>query len=261
MKGRLDSSNAKNEEFISRITRCREEYEAKMIQLRAMEDSQEQITKQWEAAIQELSVRKDEIIAKNMKVTELDGRIADLEETLQMIQTEFKKFQDKHDRIVLEMAARLDEKDASIDAKRAEIADLRMTVSSLAKDKGKLETTVQQLREQLDVLKRQLRVTERKCPICNTIFSASIPQQDFERHIQGHYMTPKSREELDTLLSHPQSHQFERKCPVCKTIFPARVSQPDYEKHTCPRSLYETGDHCAAVKGGGGDLEAAVPCY
>ena len=210
MKTRLDTANAKNAEFAYRIEKCREEYEAKareviqlqkegagtgdagevgalQMKLQEMEDNQEQITKSWEAAIQELSARKEEIKAKNMKVAELDGRIADLEETLQVVQTEFTNFQDKHDHVVNEKAARIDEKDASIDAKCAEIADLRTTVSSLSKDKGKLETTVQQLREQLDMLKRQAKSTERSCPVCNTKFPGRVSQQDFERHVQGHF--------------------------------------------------------------------------
>ena len=203
MKQRLDVSQIKNAELTRRVECCREEYQAKckeMLQLQKaggtvavsgevvalkqrlqeMEENQEQVTKSWENAIRELASRKEELKLK-------DAEKAGLEETLRIVQEEYTKFQDTHDRVVNDKTARLDEKEASLEAKREEIGQLRATINSLSKEKGRLEHTVQQLREQLEALKKQAKSTDRSCPVCNTKFPARITQQDFERHVQGHF--------------------------------------------------------------------------
>lgn len=211
MKYKLDASHVKNAELEYRIEKCREEYEVKVkemhtlerqlqgrgevtdevvslrARLREMEENQEQVTKSWEKAIQELTTRKEEIKMKNMKIAEMDEQLNGLEETLGIVQNEFTLFQDKHDQTVNQKTARADELDAALGDKDAQIGELRSTVSSLSKEKGKLEHTVQQLRDQLESLKKQAKSTDRACPVCNTKFPARVTQQDFERHVQGHF--------------------------------------------------------------------------
>ena len=204
MKINFDASQVKNAELVHRIKKCQEEYEAKMFEvhdlqlqlkstgsrdeeigllktkLNEMEDNQKQMTESWEAATQELATRKEEIKSKCVK-------IAELEDTLLQVQQQFDDFQDKHDKVVHDKTAKLDEQQAYLDAKVMEMTELHATNSGLVNEKAKLEHTVQQLRGQLDTLKANAHSQDRSCPICNTKFPGRVSQQDFERHVQAHF--------------------------------------------------------------------------
>lgn len=203
LRSRLHTSHMKNAEFAQRVEKCRVEYENKckelhelhasrevavlQAKLQDMEDNQEQVMCSLENATQELSSRKEEIKMKNIKIAEMDEKIAEMEEMLKLVQEEYTKFQDKHDKVLHDKIAKLDEKESSLIAKHVEITELNSTMSALAKDKAKLEHTVQQLREQLEALKLQARSSDRSCPVCATKFPARISQEDFEKHVQGHF--------------------------------------------------------------------------
>lgn len=212
-QARMDTAQGKVAEMTHRIEKCRVEYEAKckevielqrqfqpvvvvsagvvetlQVKLREMEENQEQVTRSWEAAIQELASRREEIKQKVVAIAEMDEKMSNLEEALRMIEEEFREFQDKHDQVVNEKGARLDQLEDAMAGKDTEIAEARSAASAHAKDKAKLEHTVQQLREQLETLKRQANKSpDRACPVCGTKFPGRISQQDFEKHVQGHF--------------------------------------------------------------------------
>ena len=89
---------------------------------------------------------------------------------------------DKHDKVVHNKTAKLDEQQAYLDAVVMELTELHATNSGLVKEKAKLEQTVQQ-----DTLIANACSQERSCPICNTKFPGRVPQQDFERHVHAHF--------------------------------------------------------------------------
>ena len=214
-QARLESSQIKVAEMTHRIEKCRVEYEAKCkevielqrqlqsqpasdvatsaenaalhTKLHEMEENQEQVTKSWEAAIQELASRREEIKQKVVEIAEMDEKVSSVEEALRLVEEEFREFQDKHDQVVNEKAARMDQLEDAMARKDIEIAEARSAASAYAKDKAKLEHTVQQLREQLETLKRQAKSSDRACPVCGTKFPGRISQQEFEKHVQGHF--------------------------------------------------------------------------
>ena len=211
MKHNFDISQVKNSELVFRVDKCRKEYEAKCKELfelqknlgssapvheevaslrakiREMEDNQEQVTVSWEEAIKELSSRKEELKQRAVKIAEMEEKIMTLEKDLCSTQQEFVNFQDKHDKVLQEKTAKLDKQQAYIDAKVLELSSVQSDNLVLVKEKAKLEHTVKQLREQLGTLKATARSPDKQCPVCSTKFPNRISQQDFERHVQGHF--------------------------------------------------------------------------
>ena len=211
-KSNHDALLLKNAEHVQRIKNCRQEYEvvAKEMQrvkagtsvpsvtddeltslrarLRDMEENHQQVGKSWEMAIEELTSRKEELKKKAITMAEMYDKISSLEEELIMLRQEFTDFQDKHDRVVHEKTAKLDELQHFLDVRSGEQMELNGVVSSQQKEKAKLENTVKLLRAQLDSLKASVNTSDDKsCPVCNTKFPKRILQQDFEQHVQSHF--------------------------------------------------------------------------
>lgn len=95
----------------------------------------------------------------------------------------------KNDALERQQAA-LDEKVAEVSALQGEKAQLKQEFQLSQEEKGKLEKTVQQLRRQIDSMRAAGRAKEeglRTCPVCNTKFPTRMTQQEFERHVQGHF--------------------------------------------------------------------------
>ncbi len=218
IKGKHDTHALKNAELQQRIQMCKQEYEAKAHELvelkknlhgggigvggvggsltevtalqdrlREMEENQCQVTQSWEVATKELASRKEELKQRETSIAELEQKTLNIVEILESVQTEYREFQNKHDKVLGEKIGKLDQKEAMLNQKQMEIAELHATLNGQAKEKSKLESTVKQLREQLEALKEQARSSERSCPVCNTKFPGRISQQDFEKHVQGHF--------------------------------------------------------------------------
>lgn len=194
--GKKDGCRRKIAELTHRVEQCRVEYEAKCKELHEvqkqyggasfveqvavlqsklmeMEENQDQLTKSLDSALQELASRREEAKQK-------DVAIAEAEEKMRLSGVEFRQFQDKHDQVVIEKRAQLDQHEDTIRAQVSEIDELR-------KENAKKEHTVQQLREQLQSLKQQAKSTDRACPVCGTKFPGRISQTEFEKHVQGHF--------------------------------------------------------------------------
>ena len=95
----------------------------------------------------------------------------------------------KNDALERQQAA-LDEKVAEVSALQGERAQFEQEFRLSQEEKGKLEKTVLQLRRQIDFMRAAGRAKEegmRACPICNTKFPTRMAQQEFERHVQGHF--------------------------------------------------------------------------
>lgn len=202
-RGGHEGCQRKVTELTHRIEQCRVEYEAKCKELyeakkqmgsggfpekvavlqnklSEMEENQEQVTKSLDSALQELASRKAELKQKDVALSEAESQIRNLGEALELIKEEYRQFQDKHDEVANEKLAKLDQHEDTIRAQVSEIAELR-------KERTKLTHTVAQLREQLQGLKQQAKSTERACPVCDTKFPGRISQNDFEKHVQGHF--------------------------------------------------------------------------
>lgn len=194
-----DGCQRKVVELTHRIEQCRIEYEAKCKELHEvqklggaekvailqsklaeMEENQEQVTKSLDSALEELASRREELKQKAVALSQAEDQVQGLGEALCLTKEEFRQFQDKHDQVVNEKTAKLDEHEATIRAQVSEIAEL-------GKERGKLNHTVEQLREQLQTLKQQARSPDRACPVCGTKFPGRISQKDFEKHVQGHF--------------------------------------------------------------------------
>lgn len=216
-KRKLEELEATKEEYRYRIDKCRQEYENKArevlelrrnvnstknvelhdeltslrAKLRDMEENQIQMAKGFDEAIAELSLRKQELKQKAIQMAEMDERKGNLEEELALLRQEFEDFQDKHDKVLHEKTAKMDQQASYLDEKVLELTEQRTLMNTLQKEKAKLENTVRQLRSQLDTLKSSVKSTdERACPVCNTKFPRRISQQDFERHVQAHFNAP-----------------------------------------------------------------------
>lgn len=208
MKRQYDTSQVKVAELTRRIQKCTEEYKVKckdlysaerqlkdgthsslQAKLQDMEENQEQVTKSWEQAIEELASRKEEIKRRDMNIAELENKVATLDETLHVLQVEYEDFQDKHDKVIQDKTAKMDQQEATLASKQAQMKDLHLAFTTLNKEKEKLQETVDSLRDQLGTLKRQTTrsLHDRSCPVCNTKFPARISQVDFEKHVQGHF--------------------------------------------------------------------------
>ena len=101
--------------------------------------------------------------------------------------------QDKYDHkvhvkndILERQQAALDEKVEEVSALQGEKAQLEREFQLSREERGKLEKTVVQLRRQIDSM-RAREDGMRLCPICSTKFPARMAQQEFERHVQGHF--------------------------------------------------------------------------
>ena len=95
----------------------------------------------------------------------------------------------KNDTLERQQAA-LDEKVEEVSALQEEKAQLEREFQLSQEERGKLEKTVQQLRRQIDSMRATGKAREdgmRACPVCNTKFPARMAQQEFERHVQGHF--------------------------------------------------------------------------
>ena len=202
-RGGHEACQMKIAELTHRIEQCRVEYEAKCKELyeikrqlgsggfpekvavlqnklSEMEENQEQVTKSLDSALQELASRREELKQKEVTLSEAESQIRNLGEALELVKEEYRQFQDKHDEVANERRATLDHHEATIRAQVSEIAEL-------GKERAKLNHTVAQLREQLQGLKQQAKSTERACPVCDTKFPGRISQNDFEKHVQGHF--------------------------------------------------------------------------
>ena len=85
--------------------------------------------------------------------------------------------------------AALDEKVEELSALQGEKPQLDREFQPSLKEREKLEKT-QQLRRQIESMRAAGRAREdgmRACPVCNTKFPARMAQQEFERHVQGHF--------------------------------------------------------------------------
>lgn len=217
-KKKIEDLEATKEEYRYRIDKCRQEYENKArevlelrlkssnsannlevhdeltalrAKLRDMEENQIQMAKSFDEAISELSLRKQELKQKAVQVAEMDEKAGNLEEELALLRQEYEDFQDKHDKVLHEKTAKMDQQQSYLDEKVLELTEQRTIMNTLQKEKAKLENTVKQLRSQLESLKSSVKTTdERACPVCNTKFPRRISQQDFERHVQAHFNAP-----------------------------------------------------------------------
>jgi chromosome segregation ATPase len=191
-------------ELTHRVGQCHVEYEAKCKELHEakkqsqfgvgyaeevailrsklteMEENQEQVTKSLDSALQELASRREELKQKVVALAEAEDWVQTLSEALRISKEEFEQFQDRHDKAINEKRAKLDEHEATVRAQVSEIMELN-------KERAKQTHTAEQLQEQLQTLKQQAKSTERACPVCNTKFPGRISQQDFEKHVQGHF--------------------------------------------------------------------------
>jgi len=220
---RIEELEGKVGQYRQRIEKCRQEYEAKArevivlqrsavsmaasktastevhdeltalrAQVRDMEEGHSQMLKSLDEAIVELTQRKEELKQKSITVAEMDEKIVNLEEELAVLRQDFEDFQDKHDKVLHEKTAKMDTQQNYLDEKVLELTEQRALMSNLQKDKARLESVVKTLRAQLEALKNTVKTTEeRSCPVCETKFPRRISQQDFERHVQGHFNAPK----------------------------------------------------------------------
>lgn len=157
--------------------------------VRELEEQVEQMSQSCEAAARELSSRAEESKQQQAQVEELTARLA-------QTQREFTELQDrcdekvhaKNEALALQQAV-LDERVSELMACQQEKLALEETLPNIADQNAKLEHKVQQLRAQIEQLKAAAKPEEnvRSCPVCNTKFPARMQQQDFERHVQGHF--------------------------------------------------------------------------
>ena len=177
----------KNDELLARVEQCGQEYKSVVEQLvvarkrqtedariKELEEQLEDYTQGCGTAIAELSSRKEEIAAKDAKITEL-------EETLRQVQHELESFQDRHD-------TEIQRRTEACDISRAALDQKVMELTAAQNELAKLRNTNEQLKTQLQGLKSTAQpVSNRTCPVCATKFPARMRQQDFENHVQGHF--------------------------------------------------------------------------
>ena len=149
-------------------------------QVKEMESINKQLVESCEVATQQLSARKEEMKQQQARIDQLERELAQAKQELEDVQ-------DKHDEVVHTKTEALDRQQAVLDEKLREVVELQGVNQTLEREKGKLETTVQQLRSQLTALKAAATTTDRTCPVCQTKFPGRISQQDYERHVQGHF--------------------------------------------------------------------------
>lgn len=142
-------------------------------QIKEMESINKELLTSCDVASQELSARKEEM-------KQQQSRIEELETALAQARQELDDFRDKHDKIVHTKNESLDEQQAVLDQKLKEVVDLQQA-------KGKLENIIHQLRSQLASLKAAATTNDRTCPMCETKFPSRMSQEDYERHVQGHF--------------------------------------------------------------------------
>ena len=142
-------------------------------QIKEMESINKELVASCEVASQQLSSRKEEMKRQQIKIEQLEGELAEARQQLE-------DFQDKHDKVVHAKTEALDKQQAVLDQKLKEVVELQQV-------KAKLEGTVHQLRSQLESLKAAATTADRTCPICGTKFPGRISQQDYERHVNGHF--------------------------------------------------------------------------
>ena len=219
---KVEELEGKVGQYRQRIEKCRQEYEAKArevialqkatltmaassvsssevhdeltalrAQVRDIEESHSQMAKSFDQAIAELAQRKEELKQKSITVAEMDEKIINLEEEIIIQRQEYEDFQDKHDKVLHEKTAKMDKQQSYLDEKVLELTEQRVLMANLQKEKARLDSVVKQLQSQLEALKTTVKTTEeRSCPVCDTKFPRRIAQQDFERHVQGHFNAP-----------------------------------------------------------------------
>ena len=155
--------------------------------VKELEEQVEQMGQNCEAAVRELSSHAEESKhgSQQVQVEELLTRQAQM-------QQEFTELRDRYDEQnkALELQEMvLDEKVSELKACQQQKLALEEQLPRLAEDNTKLEHKVEQLRAQIEQLKAAARSDKnvRSCPICNTIFPSRMHQQDFKRHVQGHF--------------------------------------------------------------------------
>ena len=157
--------------------------------VRELEEQREPMGQNCESVARELSSRAEESKQQQTQVEELLARQAQM-------QREFTELRDrcdekvhvKNEALALQQVV-LDEKVSELMACQQQKLALEEQLPRLAEDNTKLEHKVEQLRAQIEQLKAAARSDKnvRSCPICNTTFPSRMHQQDFERHVQGHF--------------------------------------------------------------------------
>lgn len=203
MARKVHDTEVRSDEMVARLEQAREEYEAlarenhdlkkrggrspqppsnkptdKRIQ--EMESINKELVASCEVATQQLSERKEEMKKQLMRIEQLE---VEIEQTKQ----EMDELKAEHERALLAKTEALDKQQAVLDTKLKEVVELQQVAQCLEKEKEKLEVIVKQLRSQLAHLKVAATTTDRTCPICQTKFPGRVSQDDYERHVQGHF--------------------------------------------------------------------------
>ncbi len=224
LQGRCD-------ELLTRIELCRQEFEAKALELeqlkqrrpadlsgevaelqarvREMEETEEQLTQACGDAVRELTTRKEE-------GKQQETRISELQSMLEQVQASFDQLEERHDTRIQEKNEALDRQQQVLDSKVAELVelkemnaqlevtdqDLKKQVADLEEEKWQLSDQLRETAAERDGLKAKLQQykahmlqlqevgkgePQRTCPVCNTKFPGRMTQEEYERHVYGHF--------------------------------------------------------------------------
>ena len=142
--------------------------------VKEMERAQEQMVQDCQAAAQELSMRGEECRAQKERIEELEAELAQL-------QRKYDELEDHHDMKIAEKNDELQRQKLVFDVKLTELAEALNA-------KGELEAQLAQLKGQMQGIRQNRGASEdRNCPVCDLKFPSRMHQQDFERHVQGHF--------------------------------------------------------------------------
>ena len=199
-----ETSKAQYEEMAQRVLECQKQYKLKaqecvelqrrlkkgglpttvevpqdgspdlLEKVKELERAQEQMVQDCQAAAQELSMRGQESRAQKERIEELEAELAQL-------QRKYDELEDHHDMKIAEKNDEFQRQKLVFDAKMTELAEALNA-------KGELEAQLAQLKGQVQGIRQNRGAPEdRNCPVCGLKFPSRMYQQDFEKHVQGHF--------------------------------------------------------------------------
>ena len=156
--------------------------------VRELESEQDQMINSCEEAVRELTARREEAKLQQTRISDLEMQVAQL-------QSDYEQLEEKHDEKIHQKNEALDRQQEVLDEKLAELLAVKQEKSEqedlLRKtmaETNQLEAKIQQYKAQLQQLKKTATEENvRACPVCNTKFPGRMHQQEFERHVAGHF--------------------------------------------------------------------------